>query len=707
MRFWKPSALITCGALLFFVDPQSIRRIGPTVSSPIKTMTQARNSITTDLVAYWGLNELSGNRLNLGGSCGSACDLTPVNAPGVGGGAGSYALLTNQASNQLVTTRTTAINQPNASFTIAVWATAASLANTYRMLAGSQSGAATDWQLFVASANGKPSFQVFDSVSGNAFVNHSTTVAAGTRYLFVGVLPQSTRIPRLYVNAVGESAAGSLTTGVSNTHPNVAIGDRGGSSSGFSWEGAIGPAYFWQGTPLVDADVTALYNSGKGYTCENLPASLRTGLTACWNLDEASGTRAVSSVSGCALNQVLTKTGGGAAYNAGASSTQTITRGSYIDIIPYASLSGYSVFGLSGSDTDQAQTGMSHGWYIEPSAGPNIHAYEGGIRASTTYTFGDVFRINIATDGTVTYLKNGAIIYTSLVNLAGTRVIDSSLYNVYQYPIEVLINGTTYPTWTNKVNVSSASACDLTVVNAPGRTAGLVENGMGMSSTFNGSTQLLSVADNASLRSGSKSFSLVAWANQTDTTSRYVFGKIKSATNEREWYVATSAGGNRLTAEASASGAAPYAVSLTTGIILAQNTWHLAYFEYNAATQKLGLSADAGALAVSAGTTASIFGGTATFDVASINGAGSGAAWLGSIDAVAYWNRVLTANERTALYNAGAGVSWPLTPLVGNLLDSPKMWHELPIEQRQRAVWAKTGVYLPPYMFPSRKVVIR
>ncbi|SEB38883.1 hypothetical protein SAMN04489761_0368 [Tenacibaculum sp. MAR_2009_124] len=60
-----------------------------------------------------------------------------------------------------------------------------------------------------------------------------------------------------------------------------------------------------------------------------------------------------------------------------------------------------------------------------------IYIYEnGGYKGNfTNYVQGDQFKINVACDGTVTYLKNGTVFYTSTITRSQPLYLDSSFYN--------------------------------------------------------------------------------------------------------------------------------------------------------------------------------------------------------------------------------------------------------------------------------------
>ena len=60
-----------------------------------------------------------------------------------------------------------------------------------------------------------------------------------------------------------------------------------------------------------------------------------------------------------------------------------------------------------------------------------FEVYENGIQTATglgSFTSADTFAVNMSSSGTVTYLKNGSIVYTSLVTASGTYRVNAVIY---------------------------------------------------------------------------------------------------------------------------------------------------------------------------------------------------------------------------------------------------------------------------------------
>lgn len=151
----------------------------------------------------------------------------------------------------------------------------------------------------------------------------------------------------------------------------------------------------------------------------------------------------------------LTKTSGGAAsYDAGAFSTQALAGDGYVECVPnIASLS--RGFGFSTSDTNQNFNTIGFLFLLD--GGTTLAVYESGVSKYTgTYAVNDVLRVR-RTGTTVTYEKNGVVLYTSLASSSGSIYVDTTLRHTAAVlsSMKLYDNGVRTPiTWTNIVNVT-------------------------------------------------------------------------------------------------------------------------------------------------------------------------------------------------------------------------------------------------------------
>lgn len=86
-----------------------------------------------------------------------------------------------------------------------------------------------------------------------------------------------------------------------------------------------------------------------------------------------------------------------------------------------------------------------------------------------------------------------------------------------------------------------------------------------------------------------------------------------------------------------------------------KNAWHNIICWYDPSTKKANMSVDGGNVVVGAAISAP-YNSTTAFQIGNVGG---GSLTTGSVDEVAFWNRNLTSDERTELYNAGAGKFYP------------------------------------------------
>lgn len=199
-----------------------------------------------------------------------------------------------------------------------------------------------------------------------------------------------------------------------------------------------------------------------------------------------------------------------------------------------------------------------------------------------------------------------------------------------------------------------------------------------------GDTEYFSCADSATLSTGDIDFSVAAWVH-AETLSNFPVIAHKSwgpSGSDREWALYYDTGASRFTFEVQAGGATQAVAAngfgaATTGV------WYHAVAWHDSVNNVLGISVNG--VATTASYSGGVADGTGPFEV----GASPTQTlwWDGLIDEVAFWKKVLTADERIFLYNSGigrtyaeiqAGISlainlvaaWELNESSGNALDS-------------------------------------
>lgn len=167
-------------------------------------------------------------------------------------------------------------------------------------------------------------------------------------------------------------------------------------------------------------------------------------------------------------------------------------------------------------------------------------------------------------------------------------------------------------------------------------------------------SEYLSIADNAGLSMGAGvRFTLAAWVYPDTTTAiQNIIAKRSSGAGSYEYFLRLDSTDARL--YVSSDGSAIAFVATPTGIVAA-GVWSLIFAWYDGAN--LNIQVNNGTIYQTA-YTADVFNGTAPFLIGSFD-TGASEFWNGRIDEPAIWKRVLTADERSQLWNGGAGKSYP------------------------------------------------
>ena len=151
------------------------------------------------------------------------------------------------------------------------------------------------------------------------------------------------------------------------------------------------------------------------------------------------------------------KTLAGSAWTAGASSVQTFAGDGYVQMTAFET-SYHRMFGVSTADPNVDYASIEYGIHLNN--GGSINIYESGVLSAalvTSYETGDVLSIH-RVGTTITYKKNGATFYTSLIASTGTLMIDTSIYTQLGSLMSVYLNdnGTDEPvTWQNITGLST------------------------------------------------------------------------------------------------------------------------------------------------------------------------------------------------------------------------------------------------------------
>jgi hypothetical protein len=97
--------------------------------------------------------------------------------------------------------------------------------------------------------------------------------------------------------------------------------------------------------------------------------------------------------------------------------------------------------------------------------------------------------------------------------------------------------------------------------------------------------------------------------------------------------------------------------TLTIPSIASAETWHYFAFWYDDVAQEIGIQFDTTILTTPQ--TTGYVNTNVDFTIGTLAGGPTGPSFRGGVDEVGIWSRVLTAAERTQLYNGGAGLTYP------------------------------------------------
>ncbi len=180
-----------------------------------------------------------------------------------------------------------------------------------------------------------------------------------------------------------------------------------------------------------------------------------------------------------------------------------------------------------------------------------------------------------------------------------------------------------------------------------GSAAGMIST----SRTFIFAARYLSHADNASLSTGDIDFTVACWAyGNSFGGGDEIISKWKTGGN-LEYLLRHS--GTSFQFLVSSDGSA--VASVTWSGTPSTATWYHIVAWHDSVANTINIQVNNGAVDT-VSHSAGVFDSTEAFYIG-----GADTIWNGRIDETAFWKRVLTTQERTDLYNSGAGLAYPLT----------------------------------------------
>jgi hypothetical protein len=219
------------------------------------------------------------------------------------------------------------------------------------------------------------------------------------------------------------------------------------------------------------------------------------------------------------------------------------------------------------------------------------------------------------------------------------------------------------------MRVDSYGTNDLSDINTVLYAAGKVNNAADFEV---GNNEYLSHVDNADLSfAGNDPFTIACWVNQESQagggSANRIVSKSAGAGNHeyRLSYLGTE---DRFTFEVSQNGNNVTQVDADDLGAPALSTWYFVVAWHDPVADVIAIQVNNGTPDTAAHATG-IFDGTSLFCVGILN-AGEAQGFDGLIDEVGLWNRVLTASERTTLYNDGYGIGYDSIGGVGQFIRS-------------------------------------
>lgn len=256
----------------------------------------AADSLLTDLIAWWPLDEASGVRFDSHTNFRNLQDNNTVLS--VTGKVSDAADFVEANSEYLSIADNTDLSMGDVDMAMAFWVKIDDL-GTHFILGKAVSTSAADREYFFQHAS---TGDLFGFGVGDGSVNttvEATTFGASTTgtWFFIYAYHDAT------ANEIGISVndgtidTASHTTGIQDNTSEFTVGR---AFSAFYTDTSLDELAIWKGRVLTSAEVTRLYNSGSGMAYpggdNGSPdtSTLKTNLIAWWDLDETSGTRADS-----------------------------------------------------------------------------------------------------------------------------------------------------------------------------------------------------------------------------------------------------------------------------------------------------------------------------------------------------------------------------------------------------------------------------
>jgi len=225
-------------------------------------------TLTTNLVAYWKLDEESGTRADF---TGNGHNMALGTEPGFGSGLiGKATDFTRTSSEYLTAGNDSGLNNPG-DFSIAGWIKIASNSVHYELLAkGTEAIYSNGWMLRVSY--GVVNFNLYQDVSNNYSSNGTTNMGDGNWHFIV--VTRASNVLKIYIDNGADEASSTINGTVTTTSNayNCTMGCYDDGSRTNFFNGLVDEMGFWSKV-LSSTEKTDLYNSGSGTTMTSVSFS--------------------------------------------------------------------------------------------------------------------------------------------------------------------------------------------------------------------------------------------------------------------------------------------------------------------------------------------------------------------------------------------------------------------------------------------------
>ena len=180
--------------------------------------------------------------------------------------------------------------------------------------------------------------------------------------------------------------------------------------------------------------------------------------------------------------------------------------------------------------------------------------------------------------------------------------------------------------------------------------------------SFNGTTQYLSVASNASLQTGDIDFTWFGWLNMADkaiSAGQDIINKYDGYVNKRELEFQYLRSSDRFRVLLSSNGSSVSTLTANNFGSPNPNQWYFFVLQYNSTTDLASLTFNSGT-ADTVSHASGIFVSDARLTIGATIAADN--KFAGRLDGFGFIKRLLTAGEITAIYNNGKGVKYAGLP---------------------------------------------